>query len=77
MLIVQRSAVGVGVGWGGGTGLRVCVWVGVGLGGGGILLYSRGKHVDRVATSIMYTVVFLWPISDFCCCCCCFICLVV
>ena len=30
--------------------------------GRGILFYSRGKHVDRVATSIMYTVVFLWPI---------------
>ena len=33
-------------------------------GGGGILFYSRGKHVDRVATSIMYAVVFLWSISE-------------
>ena len=36
----------------------------MGLGGRGIVFYSRGKHVDRVATSIMYTVVFLWPISE-------------
>ena len=33
-----------------------------GAGGRGILFYSRDKHVDRVATSILYTVVFLWPI---------------
>ena len=53
---------------------------GGGGGGGGwgiifysIIFYSRGKHGDRVATPIMYTGVFLWPISEWFCIC--FICL--